>query len=151
MIKLKLPPIIVALITGAGMWIVARIAPFAAIALPYREIIASILSIAGGIISFIGIISFRFTRTTVNPLKFDKVSSLVTSGIYSFTRNPMYLGLLFVLFGWLCLLSNLLAFIFIPSFVLYMNYFQIIPEESALESKFGEAFIRYKLKVRRWI
>ena len=95
--------------------------------------------------------SFYSAKTTINSVQLNYASSFVVSGVYSFTRNPMYLGLLFVLLGWLLFLSNILAVVFIPLFIFFMNYFQIKPEEKALELKFGQAFILYKLKVRRWL
>ena len=76
---------------------------------------------------------------------------LLTSGPYAFTRNPMYLGLLLVLLGWAAYLSNALACVFLPAFVLYMNRFQIGPEERALAALFGQAFLDYKNRVRRWV
>jgi protein-S-isoprenylcysteine O-methyltransferase Ste14 len=77
--------------------------------------------------------------------------SETTTDMKGFTRNPMYLGLLFVLLGWAIFLSNLLALAGIPAFVLYMNRFQIGPEERALTARFGEDFAIYKTRVRRWI
>lgn len=81
----------------------------------------------------------------------DAASTLVTSGIYRVTRNPMYLGILFALLGWGLFLSNLGSLLFCGVFVLYMSRFQIQPEERALEVKFGVAFIMYKSRVRRWL
>ncbi len=95
--------------------------------------------------------SFYKFKTTINSVHLDTMSSFVTSGVYSFTRNPMYLGLLFVLIAWCLLLSNLITVLFIPLYVLYMNYYQIKPEEEALEAKFGQAFVAYKEKTRRWL
>ena len=73
------------------------------------------------------------------------------SGVYTITRNPMYLGLAIVLLGWACFLSNALAFAFIPAFVLYMNRFQIGPEEAVLGGMFGEQYTSYRSRVRRWL
>lgn len=98
-----------------------------------------------------GVLSFRRMETTVNPLTPEATTTMVTSGIYRFSRNPMYLGFLFVLVGWAIHLSNLLGFAFLPLFVWYMNRFQILPEERALASKFYEVFTAYKRSVRRWI
>ena len=89
--------------------------------------------------------------TTVNPIKPETAGSLVVSGIYRRTRNPMYLGFLLGLAGWAVFLSNALAFIFLPVFVLYLNRFQIRREERALASVFGKDFAAYQSKVRRWL
>jgi protein-S-isoprenylcysteine O-methyltransferase Ste14 len=130
---------------------VAKLCPIFTVVLPLHETIPSIISIIGGIISGLGMLSFKFAKTTINSVRLDSVSSLVVSGIYSYTRNPMYLGLLFVLIGWFYFLSNLLSLVFVLIYVLHINYFQIQREEKVLESKFGEAFIEYKVKVRRWL
>jgi protein-S-isoprenylcysteine O-methyltransferase Ste14 len=150
-LKLKIPPPIVFFIAAACMWIIASITPNLSYHFPFQKIIAMILSIIGGVFGVSGILTFVFSRTTINSVRIDAVSSLVSSGVYSITRNPMYLALLFVLLGWACILSNIPALIVIPMYVLYMNYFQIIPEEIILESKYGNKFVQYKTKVRRWL
>jgi protein-S-isoprenylcysteine O-methyltransferase Ste14 len=99
----------------------------------------------------LAMLSFWKVHTTVNPMKPSSTSSLVTSGIYHFTRNPMYLGLLFILIGWALYLANVLAFLFLPAFILYMNRFQIEPEERALTALFGQEFFEYASRVRRWL
>jgi protein-S-isoprenylcysteine O-methyltransferase Ste14 len=97
------------------------------------------------------VVAFRRAGTTVNPMKPESSSSLVVSGIYAFTRNPMYLGFLFALLAWAIYLSHPAAFLVLPLFVWYMNRFQIEPEERALASLFGEAFTTYAARVRRWL
>ena len=87
----------------------------------------------------------------MNPIKPDTASSLVSSGVYRFTRNPMYLGLSVTLLGWAMFLSNPLALLAVPLFVLYINRFQINPEERVLSSLFGAGYAAYKEKVRRWL
>jgi protein-S-isoprenylcysteine O-methyltransferase Ste14 len=106
---------------------------------------------AGVVTGALGVVSFRRARTTVNPTRPDSSSSLVLSGVYAFTRNPMYLGLLLVLVGWAIFLSNILAFLVLPGFIFYMNRFQIEPEERALASLFGREFDAYKSRVRKWL
>lgn len=87
----------------------------------------------------------------MNPLKPDTSSALVRSGVYNLTRNPMYLGFLMLLIGWGIYLSNAVALLFVPPmFLMYMNRFQIEPEERALTSRFGQEFIEYTTRVRRW-
>ena len=75
----------------------------------------------------------------------------MTWGIYSITRNPMYLGLLTMLSGWAVFLSNALAFLFLPAYVLYINRFQIETEERTLTALFGQDYVAYQGRVRRWI
>jgi protein-S-isoprenylcysteine O-methyltransferase Ste14 len=87
----------------------------------------------------------------MNPIKASAASSLVTSGVYRYTRNPMYLGLSVTLMAWAVFLSNLLALVAVPLFVLYISRFQISPEERVLSSLFGAEYAAYKEKVRRWL
>ncbi len=136
---------------AAGMWLLSDFFPGFSFDLPEKKMVAAVISILGGIISIAGVISFRRARTTVIPMQIDAASSLVVTGIFAITRNPMYLGLVFVLLGWFVYLSNFTSLIMVPLFVLYMNSFQILPEERALESKFGQEFVVYKAKVRRWL
>lgn len=149
-LELKIPPLALAFLFGALMWLVSAASVFT-IALPWRSAFALLFCIVGFAIVLAGILTFRWAKTTVNPLTPEATTTMVTSGIYRFTRNPMYLGFLLVLAGWAMYLSNLLAFAFLPLFVWYMNRFQIVPEERALGAKFSDAFTAYKRAVRRWL
>jgi len=94
---------------------------------------------------------FRYHRTTVNPVHPHKASALVISGLYRYTRNPMYLGFLSLLFAWVLYLGNAAAFLVLPIFVFSLNRLNIIPEEQALQARFGEAYSAYQKQVRRWL
>ena len=150
-LELKVPPPVVILVMGLLMWLVSRAAPALDFTIPFRNPIAAILIAAGLIVGFSGVATFRRAKTTVNPLKPQSSSSLVTWGIYTATRNPMYLCGLVILTGGAIFLSNMLAFLFLPLYVLYINRFQIAPEERALTSLFGQDFAAYQARVRRWI
>jgi protein-S-isoprenylcysteine O-methyltransferase Ste14 len=150
-LELKIPPPLIGLGTAALMWLAARALPGLAFALPGRTTFAAVLAAAGLLVDVAGILSFMRARTTVNPLKPASASTLVTAGIYRFTRNPMYLGMLLLLLGWAVYLANIASFIVVPIYVLYLNRFQIGPEERALASLFGERYAGYKLQVRRWL
>jgi len=150
-LEIRIPPVAVALATAGLMWLVARAVPALGFLFPARDVVAMSFSLAGAVISALGVISFRRARTTLNPMTPESTSSLVRSGIYMVTRNPMYLGILLVLLGWAIFLSNVLSFLFLPTFVLYMNRFQIEPEERALAALFGQAFSAYKASVRKWL
>ena len=150
-LELKVPPPAVALVTGVLMWLVSRAAPALGFVFPARNLFAIILAAAGVVTAISGVVTFWRAKTTVNPTKPHSSSSLVIWGIYTVTRNPMYLGLLLELTAWAIFLSNALAFLFLPAFVLYINRFQIAPEESALTSLFGQEFVAYKSRVRRWL
>ena len=150
-LRLKVPPVAVVFATAALMWLSSRAVPSAELAIPARKFVALCLAIGGAVTSISGVVSFRRAGTTVNPLTPGAASSLVRSGIYKLSRNPMYLGFLMALLGWAFYLSNALAFVLVPVFFGYMNRFQIDPEEDALASRFGQEFASYAARVRRWI
>jgi protein-S-isoprenylcysteine O-methyltransferase Ste14 len=129
----------------------ASAVPAVALSIPLPEFIALGFVLLGATIAISGVLSFRRARTTVNPLKPDTSSSLVRSGVYTLTRNPMYLGMLMLLLAWGIYLSNALALLFVPLFLVYMNRFQIEPEERALTARFGQEFVAYTRQVRRWL
>ncbi|MDF0643957.1 MAG: isoprenylcysteine carboxylmethyltransferase family protein [Nitrospira sp.] len=149
-LELKVPPLALVFLFGAVMRLVSAYSAFT-LSLPWRAAFARTVFTVGLAIAIAGVLAFRRAKTTVNPLTPDATTAMVTSGIYRFTRNPMYLGFLLVLAGWAVYLSDLLAFALLPLFVWYMNRFQIVPEERALSAKFPEAFTAYKRSVRRWL
>jgi len=150
-LELKIPPPAVALVVGVLMWRASSLAHFSEFALSWRMQLAGGLALTGLIVSALGWASFCRAGTTVNPTKPGETSVLVVGGVYRLTRNPMYLGLLLVLGGWAIFFSNVAAFAFLPVFVLYMNRFQIAPEERALALKFGLEYAAYAARVRRWL
>jgi protein-S-isoprenylcysteine O-methyltransferase Ste14 len=150
-LELKVPPPVAGLVMAILMWLTARAVPTVGFILPQRKGLVLGLVVAGVCVSVLGVASFRRARTTVNPLKPERSSCLVTSDIYRYTRNPMYLGLLLILLGWAVFLANLVAFIFLPGFIAYLNRFQIRPEERVLASVFGQDFANYRSKVRQWL
>lgn len=150
-LELKVPPMLVFAITGALIWMVARASPRLQFEIPGQGSIASALIAAGLAVAILGVVSFRRARTTVNPLNPATASALVVSGVYRWTRNPMYLGTLLCLFGWAVFLGNTIGFLLLPAFVGYLNRFQIAPEEVALRERFGAEFESYRARVRRWI
>jgi protein-S-isoprenylcysteine O-methyltransferase Ste14 len=150
-LELKIPPVALVLCTAALMWAVARFLPVGDVQFPARIFFAIACAAAGAVTSGLGVMAFRRARTTVNPTRPGATSTLVHSGIYSLTRNPMYLGFLLMLCGWAMFLGNALSFPFLPAFILYMNRFQIQPEERALTANFGAVFAGYAARVRRWI
>ena len=150
-LELRVPPLAVVVAVGALMWVTARAIPAMDFVIPGKLLWAVNLGVIGAVTCAAGIVSFRRARTTVNPLKPDRASSLVVHGIYKYTRNPMYLGLLVVLVAWATFLSNLAALVLVPVYVVYMNRFQIRPEERVLASLFPRDYPAYRAKVRRWL
>lgn len=119
--------------------------------LPLSLVAFLVCFVVAGFVGIAGVYEFRRAQTTVNPVKVDTASTVVDSGIFAYTRNPMYLGLFLLLFGFAYWQQNLISIVFSFTFVLYMNRFQILPEERALEALFGASYIDYKQRVRRWI
>ena len=150
-LELKIPPPAVALLIAGTMWGASLAAPMAYMPEGIRVLAAMAIAIAGVATAISGVIAFRRARTTVNPLKPETSSSLVTSGIYRFTRNPMYAGLTLVLLGWAVFLPSAWTLLGPLVFVLYMTRFQIVPEERALAGLFGAIYSEYQAKVRRWV
>jgi protein-S-isoprenylcysteine O-methyltransferase Ste14 len=150
-LELKVPPVPLAAVFAAAMFGVSSITPAATFVIPGRIGIAIGLALFSTALALAGVVTFRAKETTVNPLKPGAASAVVSSGVYRFSRNPMYLGLLLALAAWAIHLSNAPAALFLPAFVAYMNRFQIEPEERALLAKFGSTFSQYMAAVRRWI
>ena len=150
-LELKVPPPIVALVTAVLMWLISRSLPIFAFVFPARNAFAIGLVAVGFIIGILGVVTFRRAKTTVNPTKPQSSSSLVSWGVYRVTRNPMYLGGLLILIGWAIFLSKPIAFLLLPGYILYINLFQILPEERVLTTLFGPDFIAYKSRTRRWL
>ena len=150
-LELKVPPGIVTLIAAAVMWLAATGVPAADIPLPWRGLCAGLLFLAGLGVVVAAVVSFRRAKTTLNPMRPAEASTLVNSGIYRWSRNPMYLGLLLWLLGWACVVGNLLAWAVVPLWVMYLGRFQIMPEERSLAVQFGADYAAYCRRVRRWL
>jgi protein-S-isoprenylcysteine O-methyltransferase Ste14 len=150
-LELKIPPPAVAVLIVGAMWGISLASPLLEMPAFIRVAVAVAIALAGGGFSLAGVISFRRARTTINPMKPETTSSLVCSGVYRVTRNPMYVGLLFVLVAWAVFLSSAWALLGPLAFVLYINRFQITPEERVLSAMFGTEYAAYKSRVRRWL
>jgi protein-S-isoprenylcysteine O-methyltransferase Ste14 len=150
-LELKIPPLIVLAIAAGLMWAIARATPQWTLLYPGRLLTAATLLLLGVAIMLIGVLAFRKASTTVDPRSPQSTSQVVRSGIYRFTRNPMYLGMLVVLVAWMVWLSNAGAVAVPIFFALYITRWQIVPEERALAEKFGAVYESYRQSVRRWL
>jgi protein-S-isoprenylcysteine O-methyltransferase Ste14 len=150
-LELRIPPLIFALAMGAMMWLVDWWLPQHGSRSFDRTIVAAALFAVAVTVTTIAVFGFRKARTTVNPTTPEAASAIVTTGIYRVTRNPMYLGFLLALIAWAVYLGNLVSALIPVAFVVYMNRFQISPEERALRARFGEAYEAYLRSVRRWL
>ncbi len=133
------------------MYGVARLAPQGTLAVPYGSALALALAALGVAVALAAVLTFRRQRTTVNPLDPGATTAIVTSGVYRWSRNPMYLGLLAVLAAWALYLGNAAAALLLPGFVAYLGRFQIGPEERTLLARFGAPYAQYLARVRRWL
>jgi len=149
-LELKIPPVAVFIVSLLLIYLADKVAVFH-IDLPLNWVVFAVCFVVSGYFGLSGILAFRKAGTTVNPVEIEKACAIVDKGVYRFSRNPMYLGLLLLLFGYGYLQQNILCLLVSPLFVLYMNRFQIIPEERFLQHKFADDYISYKEKVRRWI
>lgn len=152
-LELKIPPVALTVLTGVGMWITAAAFPSLDVPLPpLFSAGAGVALVAVGIwFALAGVGEFRRVATTVNPLSPDESAHLVTGGVYRYSRNPMYLGMLLGLAGWSVALAHLAAPLWLLFFAAYINRFQIMPEERALAARFGPVFADYRRRVRRWL
>src|SRR6267154_2903574 len=125
----KVPPPIVALLIGTVMWGIARLSPLPEGESPLRLAISCGLAGLGILVVVLGMLAFRRAKTTINPVKIEAASSIVTSGVYRYTRNPMYVGLTLALIGWAVNIAVPLVLVGPVIFILYITRFQIIPEE----------------------
>ena len=150
-LELKIPPPIVALLIAAAMWGVALATPGTALPAKFRLVATIAIALGGVSMAIAGVAAFRRAKTTLHPLQPETTSSLVTSGVYRFTRNPMYVGLALVLLAWAVFLSSAWSLLGPLVFILYMTRFQIMPEERVLSGIFGAPYFEYQAKVRRWL
>lgn len=150
-LELKIPPPVVALLICAAMWGLSLFTPVLNVSMFNRAMAAFVITSLGGAVAISGVAGFRRANTTLDPRKPHAASSLVTTGIYRRTRNPMYVGVLLVIVGWAAFLSSPWALLGPLAFALYVTRFQIQPEERILSGLFGAAYIDYQSRVRRWL
>jgi protein-S-isoprenylcysteine O-methyltransferase Ste14 len=147
----RIPPPLVALVIGLAMWGVSRWQS----ALPLEPHLRLALTALAGLIAVsfavAGFVAFHRAHTTVDPIHVDQASALVTNGVYRITRNPMYVGLTLLLIAWAIWLAVPWAFAGPVALALFTQRFQILPEERAMEAKFGAEYLAYKQRVRRWL
>ena len=150
-LELRVPPPIIALAMAIAMWFLSRLLSSSE-ALPIARLpVAAGLAAVGAAFSLSGVLAFRRAKTTVNPLKPESASTLVISGVYKVTRNPMYVGMLFLLLAWAAFLWSAWSLLGPIGFAAYISRFQIVPEERVLAGLFGAEYAEYKVRVRPWL
>jgi protein-S-isoprenylcysteine O-methyltransferase Ste14 len=146
----KIPPLAIVLFVALLMYGSANSLPRIEIGFLLRMGITVFIFCLGAFFCLASVFSFKRAKTTVNPMKPATTSSLVSTGIYQISRNPMYVGFTLFLAAWAIYLESLWSSFGVLGFIVYMNQFQIKPEERALQSLFGNEFADYQSRVRRW-
>ena len=146
---LKIPPPIIALFLVVSNFFFSM--KIDLIQLPNQTLVSFLILFIGIFILIIPISKFVKSKTTIDPIKFKKVNKLLTSGIYKYSRNPMYLGLLMIVISTSIFYLNIFSMITPILFYYWINRFQIKREEIFLSEKFGKEYLFYKTKTRRWI
>jgi protein-S-isoprenylcysteine O-methyltransferase Ste14 len=147
----RIPPPLVAATFAIAMAICAGVLPELTVRFAGQGPVAGALLAGGLVVIAIAIARFVRASTTVNPLRPEETSALVTGGVFRITRNPMYLGMALALAAWAVWLGNAAAALLVAGFVAFITRFQIAPEERALRAHFGEEFEAYARRVRRWL
>lgn len=150
-LELRISPLGLLTACAIGVAAFGRWMPIADHRFPGQGAVAVSLIVLGFVIAAAGVAEFRRHKTTVNPLEPSRSSSVVRTGIYRYTRNPMYLGMALVLLGVAVFWASAPGSAIVAAFCFYIQRFQIVPEERALQRLFGEEFASYRSRVRRWI
>jgi protein-S-isoprenylcysteine O-methyltransferase Ste14 len=149
--KLKIPPALQVAIFATLMWIIKKVTSSTHFEFEQQKTISWVIFAIGILIEVIAIYAFRKARTTADPLNPSKASKLVIVSIYKLSRNPMYLGMLFILFSFVIRLGSLFTFPVLILYIWYITTYQVKPEEKVLAKLFGDDYSTYCKKVRRWI
>lgn len=150
-LELKIPPPVIALLCAGIMWVIAHYTFVYFLSPAMRWSLIAIYVMLGAAFDFGGLLAFRQSKTTINPLHPEKSSALVSHGIYRITRNPMYCGMASLLLAWAAYLQSPLSVLGVLLFIGYITKFQIKPEEKILMKLFGDTYAQYQLRVRRWL
>lgn len=145
----RIPPPVVTLVFGLLIYCSADLLP--SLIFELQNALALLFAIAGLGVMTVAVVSFIQLKTTVNPLQPKSATALVTGGVFRFSRNPMYLGMLLLIISVSIYTGAVASVILLPSFVVYIRVFQILPEEQAMRELFPDAYQAYCKQVRRWI
>ncbi|MBL8832301.1 MAG: isoprenylcysteine carboxylmethyltransferase family protein [Rhodospirillales bacterium] len=150
-IETRVPPLVVLALAASFVWLAPDISGAPPLEIPFGGALAAMLAVAGAALAFVAVAGFRRAGTTVDPRYPDRTNALVTAGVYAHTRNPMYVGMAMLLAAFAIVRGDLLGLVAVPAFVAYIDRFQIVPEERALQAQFGDAYAEWCRRVRRWL
>lgn len=147
----RIPPPVLAVAKGLAM--VASASALPAAPLPLLVRIGG-FALAFGVAGRFGIpaiAAFSAAHTTINPVQIDRASTLVTSGVFARSRNPMYVGLTGLVAALAFALGNAWLLAAPLLYAAYLTRYQILPEERAMAARFGADYAAYRQSVRRWL
>lgn len=150
-LELRVPPLVLTILVGTLIWFANMALPATRITIPQAPWLSLALAACGIAVAVLGVAAFRQANTTVDPRVPNQSAQVVPTGIYKYSRNPMYVGFFLVLLAWSVSLQQLMALPLLAAFVAYLTRYQIIPEERFLKEKFGVEYVDYCRKVRRWL
>jgi protein-S-isoprenylcysteine O-methyltransferase Ste14 len=150
-LELRIPPDLVWLAAAGLVLLTATATPRLHVSLAWRGPAAAVLIGAGVVLIAAARAALARADTTFSPVAPARSSSLVTTGVYRFTRNPMYAGMTIALVALAVLLSSPGAVALSVAFVAYIDRFQVRPEERVLRVLFGADYDAYRARVRRWV
>lgn len=148
---MHIPPPVYMFLAIIGMHYGAQFLPFLSFQFAEQFILSYALALFGIFILALTVLRYFRRRTTIQPNKLDQMSTLVTDGVNRYSRNPMYLAMLLFIISAGLYWGTFLVLIAAPAFVMVINKMQIEPEEEALEAIFGQDYLDYKQRVRRWM
>lgn len=151
LLTLKIPPLVQLLVVALVMWLAARFLDTGETYSTWQGLLFILLLAAGVTIICVAMITLYKMGTTIDPRDPSQTSTLVSVGIFSYSRNPIYLGLLLILIAWNIHLYSFYACVGLPLFIWLITKLQIIPEEQQMGAKFGVDYFHYCERVRRWI
>ena len=150
-LELKIPPLALVVLALALTCTLGVFTPQVEGLDAARWTVGGVLLVAAAVTGVSGIRAFRRAQTTVNPLRPERASTLVTTGVYGFTRNPMYLAMELGLLAAGVFTGGPAALLGPALLAGILTRLQIVPEERALAANFGPAYVEYRARVRRWI
>lgn len=142
-------PPLVPLMFLAIAYFLRRFVPFPYTAPEFLQVVGLALTFVGFVLGIGAFIEFRKAHTTLNP--HGSTKHLVTSGVYRFTRNPIYLGFLLMVVGLPLNSGSYWGLVMAPFYMMTMSRLIIEKEEAYLERKFGETYAGYTSRARRWL
>lgn len=151
MFKNKIPPPVIMLFFIGLAWLFQRYIPIIEFTFPFKLYACIAIFLLGTFLAAHSVFGFLRAKTTINPFALKETNSLVTSGLYRYTRNPMYLGMALIIASAVLFFGALSGIFPLIFFVVALNRLQIMPEEKVLEGIFGAEYATFKSRVRRWV